>query len=174
MYQIEPYDLSQSFRLIPEKKKYSVLFKIGTSVQFTSKREAFDFISKLSQFFVETLAICEMSHNTINTYSFHLKPNSKSNSDKFNIYHRNSAQIFELIKDLKFYQTDKTNLQTVYLKFTHLLGLIIENCEILNKKNQNCVLAYLAIMQKISNSFYFITQDSERYYSTNSLTLFLK
>ena len=174
MYQIIPSDLSESFKFIPEKKKYSLLFQVGNSVQFTSKREAFDFISKLSNFFVETLAICEMVHSTINTYSFHIKPNSKANSDRYNVYHSNSLRVYEYIRDLKFYQSDKKKLHNVYLKFTHLIGLIIDNCEILNKKNKNCVMAYYAIMQKLSNSFYAITQDSERYYSANSLTLFLK
>lgn len=40
MYQITPYDLSQSFKFIPEKKKYCLLFYKGNSVNFTSKRSA--------------------------------------------------------------------------------------------------------------------------------------
>lgn len=171
MYQISPFDLSHSFRLIPEKKKYSLTFYIGKSIQFTSKRESFDFIAKISHFFAETLAICEMTHNTINTYSFHIKPVSKNNSDLYNQYHQNSIRIFDYIKELKFYQTDKTKLSNVYLKFTHLIGLIIDNCEILNKKNKNCVLAYYAIMQKLSNAFYHTTENAEYFYRNQTLTL---
>ncbi|SHK63515.1 hypothetical protein [Epilithonimonas mollis] len=171
MYQIQPVDLSENFKIIHDKKKYSLLFCIGKSIQFTSKRECFDFIGKLSQFFSETLAICEMTHQTINTYSFHIKPLSKSNSDLYNQYHENSKRIFDYIKELKFYQTDKTKLSNVYFKFTHLIGLILDNCEILNKKNKNCVLAYYAIMQKLSNAFYHTTDNAEYFYRNQSLTL---
>ncbi len=80
MYQITPYDLSQSFKFIPDKKKYSLLFYQGYSVDFTSKREAYSFIGQLSILFVEQLAICEMVNNTINSFSFHIGPNSKSNA----------------------------------------------------------------------------------------------
>lgn len=172
MYQIQPYDLSESFKFIPEKKKYSLLFKIGQTVSFSSKREAFHFISKLSNFFVETLALCEMTHTTINSYSFHIKPNTKANTDYYNIYHNNSLHIFEIIRDLKFYQSDKTKLDFIYLKFTHLIGYILDNCRILNKKNNNCVLAYYSIMQKLSDSFYRVTSNSEAFYNEKKLTLF--
>lgn len=174
MYQIKPYDLSQSFRLIPEKKKYSLLFCRGNSIDFTSKRKAFDFIGKLSHFFADTLAMCEMVNTTINTYSFHIRPNSKVNSDLYNTYHSNYQDILLLIRDLKFYQTDKTELQHVYRKFTHLLGFLLDNCEILNKKNDNCVLPYYSIMTKISNAFYQITENAEYHYENKHLTLFLK
>lgn len=173
MYQIESTDLSESFRFIPDKKKYSFLFQIGNSIEFSSKREAYQFISHLSQFFVETLAICEMTHATINTYSFHIRPNSKANWDLYNVYHQNSLRIFEYVKELKFYQSDKTKLQNVYLKFTHLIGLILDNCEILNTKNKNCVIAYYAIMQKVSNAFYEITSNYHKYYENKSLKLFI-
>lgn len=43
MCHIQPYDLSQSFKLIPDRKKYSLLFYTGNSVEFTSKRQAFNF-----------------------------------------------------------------------------------------------------------------------------------
>lgn len=173
MYQIQPIDLSESFKIIPDKKKYSLCFSLGNSVQFSSKREAFDYIGKLSHFFAECLAVCEMTHNTINTFSFHIRPNSPANSDLYNVYHSNCRRIFDYIKELKFYQTDKTNLSNVYLKFTHLIGLILDNCEILNQKNKNCVVPYFAIMQKLSNAFYRVTDDSETFYKSKSLTVFL-
>lgn len=174
MYQIQPYDLSQSFRFIPEKKKYSLLFSRGNSIDFTSKKKAFDFVGKLSHFLVETLAIAEMVNNTIHTFSFHIRPNSKANSDLYNVYHSNYQEISILIRDLKFYQSDKTELQHVYRKFTHLIGFILDNCVILNKKNGNCVLAYYSIMQKISNAFYNITDNAQYHYENKRLTLFLK
>lgn len=174
MYQILPYDLSQSFRFIPERKKYSLLFYRGHSVDFTSKRKAYDFIGKLSALFVEKLAICEMVNNTINTYSFHIRPKTKSLQDKYNIYHNNSKDIFEIIKDLKFYQTVKTELYQVIMKFERLIDLIIENCKILNSKNNNCVVPYLIIIQKSSENFWQIIKNAEYHYNNRNLTLFIK
>lgn len=174
MYKIQPYDLSQSFKFIPAKKKYSLLFYRGNSVEFTSKRQAFDFIGKISQFFVENLAICEMVNNTIHSYSFHFRPTTPANTDLFNIYHNNYNLIVSNLQTLKFYQSDKTELQNVYRHFTHLIGLITDNCKILNKKNNNCALAYLAIMIRISDVFYNITDNAAKNYETNNLTLFNK
>lgn len=174
MYQIQPYDLSQTFKFIPEKKKYSLLFYRNNSVDFTSKREAFSFISKVSMLFVEQLAICEMVNHTINTFSFHIKPNSKSNSDLFNLYHSNYQDILQLINDLKFYQNNKTELYKVVMKFDRLINLIIKNCEILNKKNKNCVVPYLAIINNSSSRMWQVIDNAEYHYKSNSLTLFIR
>lgn len=174
MYQIQPYDLSQSFKFIPEKKKYSLLFYQGNSVDFTSKREAYSFIGQLSILFVEQLAICEMVNNTINSFSFHIRPNSKSNADKFNIYHSNYQRILELIRDLKFYQTEKIQLYQVVMKFDQLINYIIENCKILNAKNKNCVVPYLVIIEKSAKTLWKIISEAENNYHKKSLSLFIK
>jgi len=173
MYQIEPYDLSQSFKFIPEKKKYCFLFYRGNSIEFTSKRKAFDFTSKLSHLFVEILAIAEMVNNTINSYSFHIRPKSKSNVDKYNIYHNNSRDIFELIRDLKFYQNTKVECYQLVMKFSRLITLIIDNCKILNAKNYNCVVAYQLIIEKSAKSLWQILDNAEYHYQNKKLTLFL-
>ena len=174
MYQIQPYDLSQSFKFIPEKKKYSLLFYKGNSVDFTSKREAFSFIGKLSILFVEQLAICEMVNNTINTFSFHIKPNSKSNKDLYNVFNENSMAILELMRDLKFYQSDKTELYQVTMKFDRLIKLIVDNCKILNKKNYNCVIAYQLIIEKSAKTLWQIIENAEYHYKNSQLSLFIK
>ena len=174
MYQITPYDLSDSFKFIPERKKYSLLFYRGNSVDFKSKREAFTFISHVSQLFVEQLAICEMVNNTINTFSFHIRPNSKSNADKFNIYHSNYQNILQLIRDLKFYQSEKIQLYQVVMKFDQLINYIIENCKILNAKNKNCVVPYLVIIEKSANTFWKVISNAETHYHQKSLFLFIK
>lgn len=80
------------------KRTYSLLFYRGNCIDFTSKRKAFDFIAKLSHLFVEGLAICEMVNNTINCFSFHIRPNSKSNKDLYNVYHENLKRYFRVNK----------------------------------------------------------------------------
>lgn len=173
MYQITPYDLSQSFKFIPEKKKYCLLFYKGNSVNFTSKREAFKFVSEISNLFVEQLAICEMVNNTIHTFSFHIKPSSKSIKEDFNVYHSNYQIILEIIRDLKFYQNEKIQLYQVVMKFSNLLNLVIDNCKILNKKNSNCVLAYQLIIEKSAKSLWQVIDNAEYHYNNKKLTLFL-
>lgn len=174
MYQITPYDLSESFKFIPEKKKYSLLFYQGNSVDFTSKREAFSFIGKLSILFVEQLAICEMVNNTINSFSFHIRPSSKSNTDKFNIYHSNYQNILQLIRYLKFYHSEKIQLYQVVMKFDQLINYIIENCKILNAKNKNCVIPYLVIIEKSAKTLWKIIENAEYHYKNSQLSLFIK
>ncbi|AZA74545.1 hypothetical protein [Chryseobacterium indoltheticum] len=173
MYQIAPYDLSKSFKFIPEKKKYCLLFELGNTVEFTSKRKAFDFIAKLSHLFVETLAISEMVNNTISSFSFHIKPLRKSNNDLYNIYHNNSADIFELIRDLKFYQNVKIELYQIVMRFNRLINLIVQNCKILNKKNYNCVVPYQLIIEKSAKCLWKIIENAAYHYENKKLTLFL-
>lgn len=173
MYQIQPYDLSQSFKFIPEKKKYSLLFYQGNSVNFTSKREAFAFIGKLSILFVEQLAICEMVNNTINTFSFHIRPKSKAVTDKFNVYHSNYQEILNLIKNLKFYQSQKVQLYQVVMQFDRLIDMIIANCKILNEKNKNCVVPYLVIIEKSAKTLRHIIENAGYHYKNSQLSLFL-
>jgi ribosomal protein L22 len=173
MYQIQPYDLSESFKFIPEKKKYSLLFYKGNSVDFTSKREAYSFIAQLSILFVEQLAICEMVNNTINSFSFHIRPNSKSNADKFNVYHSNYQRILEIIRDLKFYQTEKIQLYQVVMEFDQLINYIIENCKILNAKNKNCVVPYLVIIEKSAKTLWKVIENAENNYRNSQLSLFI-
>ena len=174
MYQIQPYDLSQSFKFIPEKKKYCLSFYRGHSVAFTSKREAFNFIGQLSVLFVEQLAICEMVNNTINTFSFHIKPKSKSLTDKFNVYHSNNQVILNLLKNLKFYQCQKTELYQIIIQFDNLIKLIIENCKILNDKNKNCVMPYQIIIEKSANTLWKVIENAENNYRSSQLSLFIK
>ena len=174
MYQIQPYDLSQSFKNIPEKKKYSFNFYRNSTIDFKSKREAFKFISHVSQLFAETLAICEMVNNTIHTFSFHIKANSKSNHDSYNIYNKNYHDILTYIRDIKLFQIHPVNLQQFVKKFDLLIDLISQNCDILNRRNKNCVVAYQIVLNRSSNSMWVVIDNIHKHYSNNSLTLFLK
>lgn len=174
MYQIQPYDLSQSFRLIPEKKKYILTFYGGNSVSFTSKRKAFDFIGKISNLFVEALAICEMVNNSIHSFSFHIKPSSIHVMDKYNVYHENYTKISEVVRTLKFYQSRKIELYQVVKLFETLFALIVDNCKILNAKNYNCVVPYQVIAEKAANSLWSIIENADEYYQKKSLSLFVR
>jgi hypothetical protein len=49
MYQIKPYALRTSFRYLPAKKRYSVLFYIGKSVTFSNYNKAQDFIKSINK-----------------------------------------------------------------------------------------------------------------------------
>ena len=173
MYQITPYDLSKSFKIIPDKKKYILTFYSGNSIEFSSKRKAFDFIGKISHVFVEVLAICEMTNNTINSYSFHIKPKSKSVKDVFNIYYDNYHSIIDLLNKLKYYQSIKIELYQLIKLFDSLLFLLIDNCKILNTKNHNCVLPYLIIIEKTSNSLSEIVKNAHNYYDAKRLSIFI-
>ena len=104
MYQILLYDSSNSFRLIPNNERYSLTIWPNNTVKFTSKRKAFDFISKVSGIISETLAICEMVQNNVNTYSFHLKSESRSNKDSYNVFFENSQSVALHLRDLKSYK----------------------------------------------------------------------
>lgn len=172
MLKIEPYDLSKSFKFIPEKKKYSLLFYTGKSIEFTSKRESFTFISKISNLFVESLALSEMVFNTINSFSFHLKPKSKSNKDYYNKYSENNRYIFDLIKDLKYYQENTTELYKIVHMFKLLFENIISNCKILNSKNNNCVVPYQIIIEKTAKSMFQVIENIEFHYAKNNLSVF--
>ena len=172
MYKIEPYDLSKSFKYLPEKKKYAITFFSGCRVEFTNKRKAFDFISKVSFLFIEQIAICEMVNNTIHSFSFHIKPNSPSNKDIYNIYHNNYTDILKLLADLKFYQYSKIEMYQLVMCIDKLISLIIENCNILNSKNNNCVIPYSIILQKSSKSLKKCLNNAELFYNNKNLTLF--
>ena len=62
MYQVTPYDVKQSFKLVPKNERYKITFAHGSSISFNSKREAFNFISAISNFFSEILQVSEMIH----------------------------------------------------------------------------------------------------------------
>lgn len=173
MYQIKPYDCSEFFTRIPSKKKYSFTFYQQNSISFVSKREAFKFSSDISQLFTEALAICEMVANTVHSFSFQIRPKSAHVQDSYNIYHNNNVEISQLIRDLKHPKYSNIELYQIYKKFDNLIYLIIHNCKILNKKNYNCVLPYLIIIQKTAKSLFGIIDKISEKYQPNNLSLFL-
>jgi len=172
MYRIKPYDLSQSFKFIPEKKKYSLLFYGGHSVAFTSKRKALKFVADVSALFVETLAICEMVNNTIHPFCFHIKPKSKATTEMFNVYHSNYEQILKHIRDIKLYQSYDVKLYQVVMRFDWLFELLDNNCKILNKKNYNCVVPYQIVLKKAADKLWSVIKNAESNFDNKRLTLF--
>ncbi len=172
MYQILLYDSSNSFRLIPNNERYSLTIWPNNTVMFTSKRKAFDFISKVSGIISETLAICEMVHNNVNTYSFHLKSESRSNKDSYNVFFENSQSIALHLRDLKSYKNEKTELYKMVRSIDSILVLLEENCDILNAKNNNCANASLAIILKVTKTLNSVLANAQYHFENNSLSLF--
>lgn len=172
MYQIKPHDLTASFKLIPEKKKYTLVFNATTSVDFKSKRETYKFISAISQLFTEQLAICEMVYIIGNSYSFHLKPASKSNQDHYNIYNSNTLAIQKIIGEIKYYQKNQIEIYRFIKLFDNLIYYIIENLTILNKKNSNCVLPYFLILKNSARKFFHEIDNASEIFPNRSFTLF--
>ena len=101
-----------------------------------------------------------------------IKPNSPSNKDKYNVYYNNYTDILKLLADLKFYQYTKIEMYQLVMCIDRLISLILENCNILNSKNNNCVVAYSIILQKSSKSLKKCLNNAELFYNNKNLTLF--
>ncbi|MCL1640971.1 hypothetical protein CMT58_15995 [Elizabethkingia anophelis] len=172
MYQISIYDASQTFRLIPNGERYSLTLWANNTVKFTSKRKAFDFIGKVSGLISEALAICEMIHNTVNSFSFHLKSESRSNKDSFNVFFENSQSITLHLRNLKSYKHEKTELHKIIRAVDSILVLLEENCRILNKKNNNCANASLVIVMNVTKSLNAVLLNAQYHFENNTLSLF--
>ncbi|MCT3653621.1 hypothetical protein HZR02_18365 [Elizabethkingia anophelis] len=172
MYQILLYDASNSFRLIPNNERYSLTIWPNNTVKFTSKRKAFDFIAKVSEIISETLAICEMVNNNINTFSFHLKSESRSNKDLYNVYFENSQSITLHLRNLKSYKHEKTELYKMVRSVDSILVLLEENCKILNVKNNNCANASLALVLKVTKTLNSVLANAQFHNENNTLSLF--
>lgn len=172
MYQIMPYDLSENFKLIPYKEKFQLTLWQNNSVKFTSKRKALDFISKISHLFVEVTTLSEIVFSSIISFGFHLKPASKSKTDKFQIFYSNCAEIQDYLTELKFYQKSKCELYQIIRTIDNLLFLLVSNCKILNAKNNNCVLHHSILLDKITKSLQKVLSNPLFHFNNNSLTLF--
>ena len=172
MYQITPYDLSQSFRLIPYGEKYVLTLWQENSLQFKSKRDAFKFISAISNFFTEILQLCEILHNSTNSYRYQIKPINKSTKDLYNIYANNDLEIIKLMRDLKYYQSDKIELYQLVKAYSFLLSYIHKNIKILSEKIKTAITDKLILIEKIRNTFEKILSNVEYYYKKNSLSIF--
>lgn len=170
--QIKPYDLSQSFKLIPNREKYSLTFWQNNTVLFTSKREAFYFISSLSNFFSETLQVCEMFLQSISVYRYQITPKSKSNKDLYNVFTDNEYQSNSLIRDLKHNKTNQSELYRIVRKFEMLIDYLYQNTEILHKKLKSSITHYLILITKLSQTFQNVLSRPKENYQQNKLTLF--
>lgn len=174
MYKLNPYDLTDKFHLIPNKEKYCMTFCHGNTVKFRSKREAFDFISKISNFFIEVLQFSEMIQLSINSYRYHITPTSKSPKDLYNIYTENEGLINKLIGELKHFRTTEKEVYKLEMKYNNLLSLLYENVKILYKKLPKAIAHILILIKKLSTSFSLIISNAEQFYKNNSLSIFIK
>lgn len=172
MYQIQPYDLTENFKLIPYKEKFQLTLWQNNSVKFTSKRKALDFISKISHLFVEVTTLSEIVFSSIISFGFHLKPGSKSKTDKFQIFYSNCADIQNYLTELKFYQKSKCELYQIIKRIDNLLLLLADNCTILNKKNSNCVVHHTVILQKVTESLQKVLTQPLFHFHNNTMSIF--
>lgn len=172
MFQIQPYDLSEKFKLIPYSEKFQLTLWHNNSVKFKSKRTSLEFISKISQLFSEVVTISEIIFSNVLTYSFHLKPLSRSKSDKYQIFHNNSAEIQTILTELKYYQKAKCELYQVIKRIDNLLLLLADNCTILNKKNSNCVIHHTVILQKVTESLQKVLTQPLFHFHNNTMSIF--
>ena len=100
MYQIKPYDYRESFRLIPNRQNYSVLFYIGKNVTFSNKAKAIDFINSVSAFYNEVLGVCEMLSLYCSNYQYHVRPQRKAHDDNYKRFSENQLTINQLLSDI--------------------------------------------------------------------------
>lgn len=174
MYNVKIYDNTLSFRNVRKEEKYSILIHAHLCLDFSSKRKAFDFLSKVSHLLEEQLAFCEMVVTAINTYSFHIKPYSPSIRDIYYIYTDNHCQILKIIGGLKDKQHCPHQLYQIIMKFNTLFELITENIKIINKRNKNCVAIYQKLFQNSKKSFWKILEDCKNNTDIKELTIFAK
>lgn len=172
MYQVTPYDVKQSFKLVPKNERYKITFAQGSSISFNSKRDAFNFISAISNFFSEILQVSEMIHATINQYRYQISPKRKSNDDPYNIFYNNDLEINILIRDLKYYQKNAIEMYQLASKFDNLIYYLRKNAKILFAKLPTAVAHIVILIDKINLSFTNVIANVESHYRKNNLTLF--
>lgn len=172
MYQIKVYDLSQTFRNIPEKKKYKLMFYFGKSLHFTSIEKATKFAKQLNPLLTETLAIVTMVNTMIDTYTHHIIPTSRQYDTAYNKYYQNKIFITMAITELKYFQKRKTDLEKIIRKYEEILDLTVENCKIINKRTNNSVLPYSIIAEKTEQKFNYLIDNVTENCTIKNLTLF--
>ena len=172
MYQIKPYDYRESFRLIPNRQNYSVLFYIGKNVTFSNKAKAIDFINSVSAFYNEVLGVCEMLSLYCSNYQYHVRPRTKANTDIYKIFADNQQKITQLLSEIIISRRIYTTVDRQTRQIIHLISVIEENFLILHKYDKDCADAQLIIIQNLKNAFNFIIENVFELYTAGKLSLF--
>lgn len=173
MYNIVISDKKDFLHFFPKKERYEILFYSGHSVSFSNRREAYAFVSKVSSLFSETLHLCEMFHNSLNTYKSHLESSSPTNYDLVNIYFNNDVDIYKTIKEIKFFKWKKQPMHKVVREFHNLFVLLRNNVEIICKKIKSNTNHLQNFIQKFTNHFFKIIAQIKELHESNNITLFI-
>ncbi|MDY3547078.1 hypothetical protein PG291_00470 [Riemerella anatipestifer] len=169
---IQVTDLTTILRHIPERKKYSLLFGRNNSVRFTSKRKAFEFLSKVKLFLSETLVISEMIYSSMNLYKNNIISYSPALYDKATQFHNNDLEIYDLLRKLKYFKNRKQELHNIIRLYDNLIALLYKNAQILEQCNPKETRHILLVAEKLYLSFSNIVSNPHERYKNNSLSLF--
>lgn len=172
MYQIQPYDYRESFRLLPNRQNYSVLFYIGKNVTFSNKAKAIKFIEAVNNFYNEVLGICEMLSLYCSNYQYHIRPHRKANDDDYKIFYNNQAQINKLLGDILIDRRISTTISKQTRQIVNLISTIEHNFLILYKKDKLCASAQLVTIQNLKHSFNYTIENVAELYNAGKLHLF--
>ena len=172
MYQITPYDYRESFRLIPNRQNYSVLFYIGKNVTFSNKNKALDFIDSVNSFYNEVLGVCEMLSLYCSNFQYHVRPRRKANDDNYKRFSENHLSINQLLADIIISRRIQTTVEQLTRKLIQLISRIEDNFLILSHYDKNCATAQLIIIQNLKNAFNFIIDNVFELYKAGKLSLF--
>lgn len=172
MYQIQPYDFRKSFRLIPDRQYYSVLFYIGKNVTFSNKNKALDFIASVNSFYNEVLGVCEMLSLYCSNYQYHIRPQRKAHDDNYKRFSENQLTINQLLSDIIISRRVQTTIAQLTRKIIQLISTIERNFLILRHYDKNCADAQLIIIQNLKNAFNYIIDNVFELYTDGKLSLF--
>lgn len=172
MYQIKPYDYRESFRLIPNRQYYSVLFYIGKNVTFSNKNKALDFIASVNSFYNEVLGVCEMLSLYCSNYQYHIRPQRKAHDDNYKRFSENHLTINQLLSDIIISRRVQTTIAQLTRKIIQLISRIEDNFFILHHYDKNCASAQLVIIQNLKNAFNYIIENVFELYTDGKLSLF--
>lgn len=172
MYQIQPYDFRESFRLIPHRQNYSVLFYVGKNVTFSNKKKALDFIASVNSFYNEVLGVCEMLSLYCSNFQYHIRPLGKANNDNYRRFSENQFTITQLHSDIILSRRIQTSISQLTRKIIQLISTIERNFLILHKYDKNCASSQLVIIQNLKNAFNFIIENVFELYTDGKLSLF--
>ena len=172
MYQIQPYDFRESFRLIPHRQNYSVLFYLGKNVTFSNKAKAVKFIEAVNNFYNEVLGLCEMLSLYCSNYQYHIRPQRKDINDNYIRFSENNLSINKLLSDIIISRRVQTTIAQLTRKIIQLISQIEDNFFILHHYDKNCASAQLVIIQNLKNAFNYIIENVFDLYTAGKLSLF--
>lgn len=172
MLKVQPYDYRESFRLIPHKQNYSVLFYIGKNVTFSNKTKAQDFIKSVFQFYNEVLGICEMLSLHCSNYQYHLRPQTSMINNKYFQFQKNLQNINYLLSEIIVSRKIYTTVEKQTRFIIRLINSLEDNYLILHQLDKDCAAAQLVIISNLKNAFNYIIDNVFELYQAKKLSLF--